>query len=121
MNKNEALMRDIYKFCKKNDLWFDCCVYCNGKAYSPSPEREGEHGKKIDDELYEYENKDPLKYCKYANPNTITMTFEGPMYCMLNGDMRGWIKLEDKFIRLFNKYGLYYEMGYTWSLSAYKI
>ena len=121
MNKNEALAKDLYKWCVKNDLWFDCCVYFNGKAWATWSEWHGKNGKKIGDGLYEYGNKDPLKYCEYANPSTITMTFEGPLYRMLNGDVRGWVKLEDQFSKLFNKYGLYYEMGYAWSLSAYEI
>ena len=121
MNKNEALAKDLYKWCVKNGLWFDCCVYFNGKAWATWSEWHGENGKKIGDGLYEYGNKDPLKYCEYANPSTITMTFEGPLYRMLNGDVRGWVKLEDQFSKLFNKYGLYYEMDYAWSLSAYEI
>lgn len=121
MNKNEALARDIYRWCAKNGLWFDCCVYFNCKAWATWSEWHGEHGKKIDDGLYEYENKDPLKYCEYANPSTVTMTFEGPLYRTLNGDVKGWVKLESQFSKLFNKYNLYYEMGYVWSLSAYEL
>jgi hypothetical protein len=49
------------------------------------------------------------------------MSFEGGLYHVLNGYVSGWIRLESKFSKLFEKYGLYYEMGYSWSLSAYEI
>lgn len=40
---------------------------------------------------------------------------------MLNGYTRGWVGLEDKFGKLFEKYGLYYELGHAWNLSAWEI
>ena len=45
MNTNEALAKDLYKWCAKNDLWFDCCVYFNGKAWATWSEWHGENGK----------------------------------------------------------------------------
>ena len=50
----------------------------------------------------------------------MSMSFEGGLNHVLNGYTRGWVKLEEQFGKLFEKYGLYYEMGYTWSLSAYE-
>ena len=120
-NKYELLSMDIYHWCKKKGLWGDNTIYFNNKAWSNLPEWKGESGKKIDEDLYEYENKNPLTYFEYANPNTLSMSFEGPLYRMLNGDIKGWVKLEDQFSKLFKKYGLYYEMGYSWSLSAYEL
>jgi hypothetical protein len=35
--------------------------------------------------------------------------------------MPGWVKLEDEFSKLFNKYGYYHEMGHAWNLAAYEI
>ena len=48
------------------------------------------------------------------------MSFEGPLNSVLNGYVIGWAKLEEEFRTLFEKYGYYYEMGYSWSLSAYE-
>lgn len=120
-NKMELLARDIYNWCIKNDLWGDNIIYFNGKAWSSSSTWSGIEGKKIDDELYEYENKNPLDYFEYANTETLSMSFEGSLNHVLNGYVHGWVKLEAEFSKLFEKYGLYYEMGYAWNLSAYEI
>lgn len=73
------------------------------------------------EDLYEYEDKDPCDYFEYANPDTLSMSFEGSLNHVLNGYTRGWVKLEEQFGKLFEKYGLYYEMGHAWNLSAYEI
>lgn len=122
MKKNmETLARDIYNWCAKNDLWGDNIIYFNGKAWSSSSEWSGVQGKQIAENLYEYEDKNPKDYFEYANPDTLSMSFEGPLNHVLNGYVRGWTKLEAQFAGLFEQYGLYYEMGYAWSLSAYEI
>lgn len=115
------LAADIYKWCKANNLWGDNTIYFDGIAWSSSPEWNGEKGKRIDEDLYEYENKNPLDYFEYANPNTLSMSFEGPLNHVLNGYVRGWTKLEHQFSKLFKKHGYYYELGYAWSLSAYEL
>lgn len=120
-NNMELLARDIYDWCVKNDLWGDNIIYFNGKAWSSSSDWGMASGQKIDEDLYEYENKNPLDYFEYANPNTLSMSFEGSLNHVLNGYVHGWVKLEAEFSKLFEKYGLYYEMGYAWSLSAYEI
>ena len=120
-SKYKLLAIDVYEFCKKHDLWGDNTIYFDGKAWSSSNEWAGIKGKKISDDLYEYENKNPCDYFEYGNPETLSMSFEGSLNYVLNGYVRGWTKLEEEFGKLFNKHGLYYEMGYSWSLSAYKI
>jgi hypothetical protein len=119
--KMKELAIDIYEFCQKNNLWDDNIIYFDGIAWSSSPTWSGENGKKIAEDLYEYEDRDPLTYIKYSNPDTINMSFEGSLCSVLNGYMSGYTKLEREFSNLFKKYGLYYEMGYHWSLAAYRI
>lgn len=122
MNKNmELLAEDIYNWCVKNDLWGDNIIYFNGKAWTSFYTWGKDVGKKIRDGLYEYEDKNPRDYFEFANPETLSMSFEGPLNHVLNGYVPGWVKLEDEFSNLFKKYGYYYEMGYAWSLSAYEI
>ena len=118
LNKNKALALDIYKWCKKNHLWGDNIIYFNGKAWASFDEWHGEQGKQIDEDLYEYKNRNPLDYFEYANPKTLSMSFEGPLYEVLNAYCYGWVKLEDEFLKLFEKYGYYYELGNAWNLSA---
>lgn len=119
--KMELLAKDIYKWCVKKDLWGDNIIYFNGKAWSSSSEWSGVQGKEIAENLYEYEGKNPKDYFEFGNPDTLSMSFEGSLNHVLNGYVRGWTKLESQFANLFAKYGLYYEMGYSWSLSAYEI
>lgn len=121
MKNMELLARDIYNWCIKNDLWGDNIIYFEGKAWSSFSTWSDVKGKKIAENLYEYENKNPLDYFEYANPKTLSMSFEGELNYMLNGYISGWTKLEEEFLSLFNKYGFYYEMGHSWNLAAYKI
>lgn len=124
MNNQEkaaALAKDIYNWCQKKGLWGDNIIYFNGKAWSSSKEWSGIQGKPIGDDLYEYEDKNPRDYFEYVNdPNILSMSFEGPLNHVLNAYVRGWVNLESEFMKLFEKYGLYYEMGNTWNLSAYE-
>ena len=120
--KAEALAKDIYNWCQKRDLWGDNIIYFNGKAWSSSKEWNGVQGKSIGDDLYEYEDKNPRDYFEYVNdPNILSMSFEGPLNHVLNAYVRGWVKLESEFMKLFEKYGFYYEIGNAWNLSAYEI
>lgn len=121
MENMECLARDIYNWCIEKDLWGDNIIYFNGKAWNNSKTWNGRRGVQIDEDLYEYEDKNPLDYFEYGNPKTLSMSFEGSLNYVLNGYVRGWVKLEDEFRRLFEKYGLYYEMGHAWNLAAYEI
>lgn len=121
MSKYEALAKDIYNWCKENELWDDNTIYFDGKAWSNSSDWAGVKGKKIAEDLYEYEDKDPSLYFEYANQDTLSMSFEGGLYSVLNGYVSGWPELEDEFLKLFYKYDCYYEIGNAWNLSAYKI
>ena len=120
-NRNESLAIDIYNWCKKHNLWSDITIYFYGIALSSSYEWAGICGKKIDEDLYQHENKNPLDCFEYANPNTLSMSFEGPLYHVLNGYVQGWTKLEAQFQKLFEKYGYYFEYGHAWNLSAYEL
>ena len=47
------------------------------------------------------------------------MSFEGPLYEVLNG--YGSSHLEEEFVKIFDKYGLYYELGNAWNLTACEV
>ena len=117
----QELAREIYDWCKSNDLWGDNIIYFEGKAWGNMPTWNGEKGKEIAEDLYEYENRNPLDYFEYANPKTLSMSFEGSLYHVLNGYVPGWVKLEEEFNQLFKKYDLYFELGNAWNLAAYKL
>ena len=118
----KALARDIYKWCKKHDLWGDNTIYFNGKAWTNDDTWGIDKGKHIAEDLYEYDNKEPRNYFEYCNePNILSMSFEGPLNHVLNAYTDYWVELEEEFSALFKKYGLYYEMGHSWNLSAYEL
>lgn len=116
-DRAEALANDIYTWCLEHDCWHDVYIYYNGK-------RMGTSGKdKTGKTVYRYggtpfieDNMDPRDYFAYVRePNILSMSFEGALYDILNNhDM---FALQD----LFSKYGLYYESGNAWNLSAYPI
>lgn len=118
--KMELLANDIYQWCVKKHLWGDNCIYFNGKAWASWDTWHDVKGKRIAENLYEYMNKNPKDYFEYANPDTLSMSFEGPLYHVLNAYVGGWMKLEKQFANLFKKYGLYYEMGHSWNLSTFE-
>jgi hypothetical protein len=120
MSKYKALAKDIYEWCKSKDLWDDNTIYFDGKAWSHSERWHGEHGKKLADDLYEYEDRNPRDYFEFANPKTLSMSFEGALNHVLNAYTPGWVKLEEQFRALFDKYDCYYEMGHSWNLSVYE-
>lgn len=118
----EKLAKEIYNWCKANNLWGDNIIYFKGKAWSNSEEWGGVKGKYIVEDLYEYDDKNPRDYFEYVNePNILSMSFEGSLNHVLNAYVNGWVNLEEEFSALFKRHGLYYEMGYAWSLTAYEI
>ena len=118
---NAALAQEIYDWCKEKRLWGDNCIYFNGKAWCNLPEWGGVNGKKLKSDLYEYNDRDPTNYFEYANPHTVSMSFEGALYHVLNGYTPGWAKKEEELQKLFEKYGYYFEYGDAWNLSAYAL
>ena len=118
--KMEQLAKDIYKWCMKKHLWGDNCIYFNGKAWASWNTWGDTQGKQIGKNLYEYEGKNPKDYFEYINPNTLSMSFEGPLYHVLNGNVSGWTRLESEFGHIFHNYGFYYELGNAWNLSVFE-
>ena len=118
--KMQTLAMEIYSYCKEKGLWGDNIIYFNNKAWSFDDDWNGDKGKKIGEDLYEYENRNPLDYFEYANPDTLSMSFEGVLYEALNGY---WYhsKAEEELQAIFEKYGYYFEYGHAWNLSAYEI
>lgn len=120
MNKSmESLAQEIYQWCVRKDLWGDNCLYFDGKAWASWSTWSGVKGKKIETDLYEYENKDPRDYFG-GGKSVLSCSFEGSLNYVLNGYVPGWSKLEAEFYKLFNKYGLFFEMYDSWNGNAYE-
>lgn len=119
MTKYKLLAIDIYEWCKKHNLWGDSTIYFDGKAWSSSETWGGVKGKKITDDLYEYQDKNPRDYFE-GGSSLLSMSFEGSLNHVLNACVSGWVKLSDQFYKLFDKYGLIFEMYNSWNGNAYE-
>lgn len=113
----EQLATDIFNWLVDKELWCDVNIYFNGICWSTLSQ---DHK-----EFCYYERRyfsfpdDPHRCFEYVrNPNILSMSFEGPLYHVLNGYTSGWEKLEAEFLAIFEKYGLYYELGNAWNLTA---
>lgn len=117
----EQMAKDIYDWCMAHEAWQDVIIYFNGKAWSSHNEWEGESGKKIGERLYEYNEKNPCNYFQYGNPDTLSMSFEGELYNILNNywEFEFMVDWFEDFQTIFDKYDSYYEQGHAWNLSVY--
>ena len=120
--RNEALANEIREWLLDNEMWVDTYIYFNGKAYSTSDKETKKFYYNDRDHLIVLENEDPRNYFEYvADPHILSMSFEGPLYDVLNAYMPGWTRLEEEFRRIFEKYGVYYELGNSWNLTCCEI
>ena len=116
--RNERVATEIREWMLDNEIWIDTRIYFNGKAYGT---RDENHNYFYNDRnhLVVLENMNPLDYFEYVNPETISMSFEGPLYDVLNYCGGGYTdKLEREFSEILAKYGLYYELGNAWNLTC---
>lgn len=123
MNKYEQMAKEIYEWCVAHEVWDGCVIYFNGKAWDSYQDwgfKGKEFGKKIGEELYEFENKNPKDYFKYANPNTLSMAFDGSdLYYIFNAfwEDKTWLKWHEDFHAMFDKYNGYIELGNSWNFT----
>ena len=113
--KIENLAVEIRSLLLENELWTDVTIYFNGKAFS-TDDRKGHFFYNDNNNLVVLENIDPKDYFEYVG-DILSMSFEGDFYDVLN---YGYLpSVLDKFDKLLEKYGLYYELGNAWNLSVY--
>lgn len=118
--KIEKLATDIFQWLVKKEMWFDVYIYFNGKCWATSNEKctsfcynENKH--------FEFKSN-PRDYFEYVgNPHILSMSFEGPLYALLNGYHPECANLYNEFNALFSKYGLSYELGDAWNLTAFEV
>ena len=119
----EAMAKEIRKWLLDHYLWVDVTIYFNGKAYS-TDDRNGHYFYNDPEHLVELENQDPHRFTEYAG-DILTMVFEGDLYDLINHPWEfGYTpeygeKLLEEFRSIFNKRGLYFELGNLWNLSAF--
>ena len=116
----EEMAVEIRGFLLKEMMWIDVDIYFNGKRFSTYDRKNWRNYYNDAGHLLVEENVDPREYLEYAaEKHILSMAFEGPLYSMMNGMER----TEERrvFDRIFEKRGLYYELGDNWNFTCYPI
>lgn len=125
--RNADLLAELMGYIVYNGLDQDVKAYANGHRYSTEAGDAGEdrpaictqyRGKPV--VFYDEGEFDVGEYVEYFNADTITLTFEGPLYTAYNGYDDDGYRVADDIDRILAKHGLYAEQGYAWSLAAYE-
>lgn len=113
------LAEKMIDFLSKNEFWFQMIIYVDNEAWYSEPKNNTEkHFTKKGNDYYVKTDMDVKDYLEYNNPDTISLVFEGPLYHKINYEDYDYVsKLSEKFLK---PYGLYFEQGYAWSITAYK-
>ena len=118
--QREELATDIFNWLNDREMWVDTHIYFNGKCWGTSNQNSTEFC--YNERRYFEYKAEPKDYFEYVRePNILSMSFEGALYDVLNGYVYGWVKLEEEFSKILEKYGLFYELGNAWNLSCYEI
>lgn len=107
--RNQAVAEDIVTFLIENDLFYDLRIYFNDMA--------------IDSNKGILEDIKGSTFFEFANDDTVSMSFEGPFYRVMNLGFENetYASLENQFSEILEHHGFYYELGYAWSLSLYDL
>jgi hypothetical protein len=117
-NKQGKLAKDIIDWLLKKEIFDDTFIYVNGKRYGTyDGEGHYNYGTSSWDKVYVEDNKDPKDYFEYAG-KILSMSFEGPLYDLLNYGFEWNSHAEDELRNIFHKYGYYFELGNAWNLTA---
>lgn len=119
----KRLRDDIIDYLVAHNLFDDVIIYEGGHRYLSDGYGRTSDAEHIDHttrkgtevELW-VESAQASQYLEFANDETLSMAFEGPLYDAMNyGDGA----IESSLQRIFERYGLYFEMGDAWNLTAY--
>ena len=121
----EKVVIALIHWLDERDLFYDVHIYCNNKCWSSNRYNNVKKSnmmivsdeKIAKNEFYVENDVVASDYIEYANNNLITMSFEGPLYYEIN---YGNGEIEQGLSEFFNKRGMYFELGYAWSLSTYE-
>ena len=107
---NRKMANEIVEFLQINNLGGDLRIYFNDMAYSVDYKGSVEV-------IYDIKASD---YFDYANNDTISMSFEGDFYSVMNGYGKYNWDIQEEFSKILDKYGYYHELGNAWNLALYK-
>ena len=125
--RNANLLKELMGYIVYHGLDQDVKAYANGHRYSTEKGDADENRPAICTQyrgrlvvFYDEGEFNVGEYVEYFNADTVTLTFEGPLYTAYNGYGDDGYKAVDDIDRILAKYGLYAEQGYAWSLAAYE-
>lgn len=111
----EKFANEVMNYLEKYDMDDGVCIYYNNKRMKNKRDwcNPDQPPKRIIEE-----DMSPCDYFEYVNhEHILSMSFEGPLYDSLN--YSGY--KEDGLRKIFEKYGVYWELGNAWNLSTYPI
>ena len=105
------------------DMWLDVRIYAGGNMYASdmSSPYDLEAKTKRGTKYFVSRCDDPSIYVEGADPRTISMTFEGPLYEWLNYAAGGQDWLYGISNEYLAPYGLYFDMVNAFTMSACRI
>lgn len=107
MNEDlKNLKKDIQEWLVAKEFVHDVRLFLDGKRY------EWQQG----EQQWDWVPDRATKYDTYLDDESLSMTFEGSLYTVVNDPSMRTIKKE--FDALFSEHGYYYEQGHAWSLVA---
>lgn len=107
---------DIMAYLTKCHLDTDVCIYYNNKRIRHEYDW---HNLDAPPKIIIEENMNPHDYFEYAAyDHILSMSFEGALYEVLNYTFG---KKEEGLRKIFEKYGVYWELGNMWNLTAFPI
>lgn len=114
----EKMAVEIRAFLLEHGIWQDTDIYFNGKRFTTRDPETKKYYYNDPKKLFVENNQNPRDYFEYvADDHILSMSFEGPVYHMINGYALGG--LVRRFNKIFEKYGVYYEQGDAWNLTCY--
>lgn len=115
--KLEKLALELIEYLQQHDLFDMVHIYVNRKCFSDTRyDSMGTRHLSKYGAYYVKDNVNVKEMVEYSNPETITMTFDGILYDVINNGNGG---VTGDLNRMFKKYGLYYEQGHPWDFSLY--
>lgn len=120
-NQIENLAVEIRGFLIEEEMWADVNIYFNGRCFT-TRDSNGVYHYNDSDCLIVLEDEDPEEYFDYiASDHILSMSFEGELYEIINYPNQETQPLLERFNYIFEKNGLYYELGDAWNLTCYYI
>ena len=111
--KKTEIARKIEAWMKRNKLHTDSRIYFGGKAWN----YDSSGTKSI------IEDVKATEYFQYGNDDTISLSFEGGLYRVMNyhWERPHLAELHTELFELLQSYGYYAELGNAWNLALYEV